>query len=69
MVNTENRQVTIADLVSRALSKSNTSPAILGERRATFEAEITAVLEPFAQHGTLQEQIVARASIFGRLIG
>jgi ubiquinone/menaquinone biosynthesis C-methylase UbiE len=66
---TESRQVTIADLVSRALSKSNTSPAILGERRAEFEAEITAVLEPFAQHGILEEQIVANASIFGRLIG
>jgi SAM-dependent methyltransferase len=65
---TESRQVTIADLVSRALSKSNTSPAILGERRAAFEREITAVLEPFAQHG-LEEQIVANASIFGRLIG
>ena len=66
---TESRQVTIADLVSRALSKSNTSPAILGEKRAAFEAEITAVLEPFAEHGILQEQIVASASIFGRRIG
>jgi SAM-dependent methyltransferase len=66
---TESRQVTIADLVNRALSKSSTSPAILGERRAAFEAEITAVLEPFAQHGILQEQIVARVSIFGRLVG
>jgi hypothetical protein len=66
---TESRQVTIADLVSRALSKSNTSPAVLGERRAAFEAEITAVLEPFAQHRILQEQIVANASIFGRHSG
>jgi ubiquinone/menaquinone biosynthesis C-methylase UbiE len=66
---TESRQVTIADLVSRALSKSNTSPAVLGNRRARFEAEITAVLEPFAQHGILQEQIAASASIFGRLVG
>ena len=65
---TESRQVTIADLISRALSKSNTSPAILGERRAKFEEEITAALEPFAQHGILQEQIVAQGSIFGRLI-
>jgi len=66
---TESRRVTIVDLVGRALSKSNTSPAALGERRATFEAEITAVLEPFAQHGFLQEQIVASASIFGRHTG
>jgi len=66
---TESRQVSVADLVGRALSKSNTSPAVLGERRAAFEAEITAVLEPFAQQGILQEQFVAGASIFGRQIG
>lgn len=66
---TETHQVTIADLVSRALSKSNTSPAkILGKQRAAFEAEIHAALEPFAQHGILQEQIIAYGSIFGRLI-
>lgn len=64
---TESRQVSIAELVGRALSRSNTSPEILGEQRASFEAEIRAVLEPFAQHGVLQEQIVASASIFGRL--
>jgi ubiquinone/menaquinone biosynthesis C-methylase UbiE len=62
----EEREVTIADLVGRALSKSNTSPEVLGERRAEFEAEITAVLEPFAQDGVLREEIVARASIFAR---
>jgi len=62
----EEREVTIADLIGRALSKSNTSPAVLGERRAKFEAEITAVLEPFAQDGVLQEEIVARAAIFAR---
>ncbi len=66
---TESRQVTIADLVGRALSRSVTSPAVLGDRRAAFEAEITAVLEPFAQNGILQEQIVAGAMIFGRQIG
>jgi SAM-dependent methyltransferase len=66
---TESRQVTIADLVGRALSRSVTSPAVLGERRAAFEAEIAAVLEPYAQHGILEEQIVASASIFGRHIG
>jgi hypothetical protein len=49
--------------------KSNTSPAVLGERRARFEEEIAAALEPFAQHGILREQIVARASIFGRAPG
>ncbi len=65
----ESRQATIGDLINRALSKSNTSPAFLGARRARFEAEMTVVLEPFAKHGILQEQIVAHASIFGRLTG
>jgi SAM-dependent methyltransferase len=62
---TERRQVSITDLVGRALSRSNTSPAILGERRAAFEAEIIATLEPFAQDGILQEEILGRALIFG----
>jgi SAM-dependent methyltransferase len=61
------QQVSIADLIGRALSKSNTSTEVLGERRAEFEAEITAALEPFAQDGMLQEEIVARARIFGRM--
>jgi hypothetical protein len=65
----ESRDVTVADLVGRALSKSSTSPARLGERRTTFESEIIAALEPFAQHGVLQEQIVAHASIFARQCG
>jgi SAM-dependent methyltransferase len=64
---TQRHQVTIADLIGRALSKSNTSPEILGERQARFEAEIAAALEPFVREGFLVEQIVARATIFGRL--
>jgi ubiquinone/menaquinone biosynthesis C-methylase UbiE len=63
---TESRQVTIADLTGRALSKSYTSPEVLGDRRAAFEAQIIAALEPFAHNGILEEQIVARASIFAR---
>jgi len=62
---TECRQVTVADLIGRALSKSNTSPEILAEGQARFEAEIVAALEPFVQDGVLMEQIVTRASIFG----
>jgi ubiquinone/menaquinone biosynthesis C-methylase UbiE len=61
----ERRQVTIADLIGRALSKSNTSPEILGEGQARFEAEIAAALEPFVRNGVLVEQIVARATMFG----
>ncbi len=59
-------KVTIADMIGRALSKSNTSPEVLGERRPTFEAELTAVLEPFASEGMLEERIVAHAAVFVR---
>jgi ubiquinone/menaquinone biosynthesis C-methylase UbiE len=61
----ERRQVTVADLIGRALSKSNSSPEIIGEERARFEEEITATLDPFVQGGVLVEQIVARATMFG----
>ncbi len=64
---TERRRVTIADLIGRALSRSNTSPEVVGGGQEQFEAEIAAALEPFVQDGVLEEQIVARASIFGLL--
>ena len=66
---TERRQVTVAELIGRALSKSTTSPEKLGDRRAQFEAELTAVLAPFAQRGALEEEIVARAMVFRRTTG
>ena len=63
----ECRHVTIAELIGRALSRSTTSPAILGKRRAAFEADVTAALKPFVEQGVLREQIVARASVFARV--
>jgi ubiquinone/menaquinone biosynthesis C-methylase UbiE len=63
----ERRQVTIADLIRRALSKSNTSPEILAEGQARFEAEIADALEPFVRDGVLVEQIVACTTMFGCL--
>jgi hypothetical protein len=39
---TEQRQITVSDLIGRALSRSNTSPEILGEGQTRFEAEIAA---------------------------
>jgi hypothetical protein len=62
----KSRHVTVPALVGRALSRSYTSPAMLGDSRAEFEAELTAALEPFVQDGVLQEQITARATIFAR---
>ena len=64
---TQLRRVTIANLIGRALSRSNTSPEILGGGQTRFEAEIAPALEPFVQDGVLVEHIVGRASIFGRL--
>jgi SAM-dependent methyltransferase len=63
---TQTQQVNVADLIGRALSKSNTSPAFLGERQADFEAAIRTTLEPFLQEGELREEIVASAAVFGR---
>jgi hypothetical protein len=63
---THAQHVSIANLIGRALSKSNTSPSVVGRRQAEFEDELRAVLRPFSQDGVLEEEIVARATIFGR---
>ena len=64
---TERRQVTIADLIGRALSRSNTSPEVVAGGQENFEAQIAAALAPFVQDGVLEEQIVARATMLGCL--
>jgi SAM-dependent methyltransferase len=64
---TERHEVTIADLIGRALSRSNTSPEVVAGGQENFVAHISAALEPFLQDGVLVEQVVARASIFRRL--
>jgi SAM-dependent methyltransferase len=63
----ERRQVTIAGLIGRALSRSNTSPEVVAGGQEKFEAEIATALEPFVRGGVLVEQIVARATMFGYL--
>src|SRR5579862_1121882 len=40
--------VTVDELIGRALSKSNTSAAVIGDRRLEFEQQLRAVLQPFA---------------------
>jgi ubiquinone/menaquinone biosynthesis C-methylase UbiE len=57
-------RVSVAELVARALSFSSTSSAALGERRPQFEAEIQAALEPSAEAGMLEEEVLAKATIF-----
>jgi SAM-dependent methyltransferase len=60
---TETRQVTIADLIGRALSLSTTSPEVLGDRRSAFEAAMTQALEPLSTGGVFEEQVTAIATI------
>jgi SAM-dependent methyltransferase len=59
-------RVTISDLIGRALSKSNTSPQVLGVRREPFERALARVLEPYAVDGFLDEELVAVATVMRR---
>jgi hypothetical protein len=63
----ERRQVTVADLIGRALSRFNTSREVVAGGHEKFEAQIAAALEPFVRDGVLVEQIVSRATMFGYL--
>jgi SAM-dependent methyltransferase len=60
---TESQQVTIADLIGRALSLSTTSPDVLGDRRPAFEAAMREALEPLAKDGAFEEQVTALATV------
>jgi hypothetical protein len=59
-------RISIPELIGRALSFSVTSPAVLGERRAQYEGEMKEALEPFAIGGTVEEEVVAKATVLGR---
>lgn len=60
---TENHQVTIPDLIGRALSLSTTSPEVLGDRRPQFEAAMREALEPLSDDGLFDERVTAIATI------
>ncbi len=60
---TETHQVTIPDLIGRALSLSTTSPEVLGDRRPAFEAAMQEALEPLSAGGVFDEQVTAIATI------
>ena len=60
---TESRQVTIPDLIGRALSLSTTSPEVLGDRRPAFEAALREALDPLLVDGVFDEQVTAIATI------
>jgi ubiquinone/menaquinone biosynthesis C-methylase UbiE len=53
-------------LVERALTRSTTSPAALGERIEAFRAEMRAALAPFFVGGERLESLEARAQIWVR---
>lgn len=57
--------VTIDELIGRALSFSVTSPAVVGERQPEFEAAIRSALAPFAKDGRIEEELAAKATVFG----
>ncbi len=64
IVATANHLVTIDELVRRSLSRSTTSPQVLGERLAEFKQALAEALRPFARDGLVYEQIEATARIF-----
>ncbi len=61
---TEAHQITIPDLIGRALSLSTTSPDVLGDRRPAFEAAMQEALEPLSQGGVFDERVTAIATIY-----
>jgi ubiquinone/menaquinone biosynthesis C-methylase UbiE len=56
--------VTVDELVRRSLSRSTTSPQILGDRLGEFEQALAEAVRPFISEGVLREEIHARARIF-----
>jgi SAM-dependent methyltransferase len=60
---TATHQVTVQDLIGRALSLSTTSPEVLGERRPAFEAAMKEALDPLSSGGVFDEQVTAIATI------
>jgi cyclopropane fatty-acyl-phospholipid synthase-like methyltransferase len=60
---TDTHQVTISDLIGRALSMSTTSPEVLGDRRPAFELAMREALEPLSVGGVFEEQVTAVAAV------
>jgi ubiquinone/menaquinone biosynthesis C-methylase UbiE len=56
--------VTVEELVRRSLSRSTTSPQVLGEEISEFEHTLAEALRPFTSDGVLREELHASARIF-----
>jgi SAM-dependent methyltransferase len=57
------RTVTVDEIERRALSMSSTAPAVLGERRAEFAAELRSSIAEFARDGQLEETLFSVATL------
>ena len=62
----ERRELSVQQLVHRALSRSSTAPGRIGDAVPRLAAEIEALLEPWASDGTLTEVIATYALIARR---
>ena len=56
--------IDVEALVERALTRSTTSPAMLGDRAEAFKAELREALAPFFTEGGVEEIVEARARVF-----
>jgi SAM-dependent methyltransferase len=58
-------RVGVPELVGRGVSFSLSSPAVLGHRRPQFEADIAAAVAPFADAGSVEEELAVTATVLG----
>jgi ubiquinone/menaquinone biosynthesis C-methylase UbiE len=58
------QDITAEALFERSLTRSTTSPAVLGDRLDAFKAELLAALTPFFADGAREELLEARAWVF-----
>jgi SAM-dependent methyltransferase len=58
--------IDVEALVERALTRSSTSPAALGDRAGAFKLELGAALAPYFANGPGEEIVEAKARIFAR---
>jgi SAM-dependent methyltransferase len=56
--------IDVEALVERALTRSTTSPAVLGDKAETFKAELRAALEPCFRDGMGEEIVEAKARVY-----
>jgi SAM-dependent methyltransferase len=63
------QETSVEALIARALTRSTSSPAVLGDRLEAFRADLRAALAPWFEAGAAAETLVARGVIFERANG